>query len=35
MQDTDTGNWDEAVDLLIVGSGAGAMTAALAGHDAP
>jgi len=34
MQDTDTGNWDEAVDLLIVGSGAGAMTAALAGYDA-
>ena len=23
-------NWDQAVDLLVVGSGAGAMTAALA-----
>ena len=26
-------NWDHGVDLLIVGSGAGAMTAALAGYD--
>ena len=34
MQDTESGNWDEAVDLLIVGSGAGAMTAALVGYDA-
>ena len=34
MQDTESGNWDEAVDLLIVGSGAGAMTSALVGHDA-
>jgi 3-oxosteroid 1-dehydrogenase len=34
MQETDTGKWDEAVDLLVVGSGAGAMTAALVGHDA-
>jgi 3-oxosteroid 1-dehydrogenase len=34
MQDKHTGHWDESVDLLIVGSGAGAMTAALAGYDA-
>ena len=33
MEDTDTGHWDHTVDLLIVGSGAGAMTAGLAGHD--
>jgi len=34
MQDTKTGQWDHSVDLLIVGSGAGAMTTALAGYDA-
>ena len=33
MERKDTGNWDHTVDLLIVGSGAGAMTAALAGYD--
>ncbi len=33
MEDTDTGHWDHTVDLLIVGSGAGAMTAGLAGYD--
>jgi len=27
------GNWDESVDLLIVGSGAGAMVTGLVGHD--
>jgi 3-oxosteroid 1-dehydrogenase len=31
--DTGSGSWDHSVDLLIVGSGAGAMTAALAGRD--
>jgi len=30
---TEDGSWDHSVDLLIVGSGAGAMTAALAGCD--
>jgi 3-oxosteroid 1-dehydrogenase len=34
MQDTKTGQWDHSVDLLVVGSGAGAMSAALAGYDA-
>jgi len=34
MDNTNTGQWDHSVDLLIVGSGAGAMTAALAGYDA-
>ena len=29
----DRNGWDHAVDLLIVGSGAGAMTAALSAHD--
>jgi len=29
-----SGSWDHSVDLLVVGSGAGAMTAALVGHDA-
>jgi len=32
--DADSGSWDHSVDLLIVGSGAGAMTAGLAGSDA-
>jgi 3-oxosteroid 1-dehydrogenase len=30
---TGSGSWDHNVDLLIVGTGAGAMTAALTGHD--
>lgn len=29
----ESGNWDHSVDLLIVGSGAGAMTAAIRAHD--
>jgi 3-oxosteroid 1-dehydrogenase len=33
MESTNQGRWDHSVDLLIVGSGAGAMTAALAGCD--
>ncbi len=33
MENTDSTQWDHTVDLLIVGSGAGAMTAALAGYD--
>jgi len=33
MESTNEGRWDHSVDLLIVGSGAGAMTAALAGCD--
>jgi 3-oxosteroid 1-dehydrogenase len=33
MAETDTGKWDQTVDLLVVGSGAGAMTAALCAHD--
>jgi len=33
MSDTQSGNWDKSVDLLVVGSGAGAMTAALVGYD--
>jgi 3-oxosteroid 1-dehydrogenase len=33
MEHTDTGNWDHTVDLLIVGSGAGAMTTALTAYD--
>ncbi len=28
-----TGSWDHSVDLLVVGSGAGAMTAAIVAHD--
>jgi 3-oxosteroid 1-dehydrogenase len=31
---TPVGEWDQVVDLAIVGSGAGAMTAAVVGHDA-
>ncbi|MDH3212171.1 MAG: FAD-binding protein [Myxococcales bacterium] len=33
MTDTNTGSWDHEVDVLVVGSGAGAMTAALRAHD--
>ncbi|MFQ5699405.1 MAG: FAD-binding protein [Myxococcota bacterium] len=33
MSDAAGGDWDHSVDLLIVGSGAGAMTAALVAHD--
>jgi 3-oxosteroid 1-dehydrogenase len=33
MSDSDTSRWDEEVDLLVVGSGAGAMTAGVVGHD--
>ncbi len=31
--DTETGSWDHQVDLLVVGSGAGAMTAAIVACD--
>jgi 3-oxosteroid 1-dehydrogenase len=33
MKRTDAEGWDHSVDLLIVGSGAGAMTAAVCAHD--
>jgi 3-oxosteroid 1-dehydrogenase len=33
MTDTNTGSWDQEVDVLVVGTGAGAMTAALRAHD--
>jgi len=33
MTDASAGGWDHTVDLLVVGSGAGAMVAALAAHD--
>jgi 3-oxosteroid 1-dehydrogenase len=33
MTDTSAGKWDHTVDVLVVGSGAGAMVAALAAHD--
>jgi 3-oxosteroid 1-dehydrogenase len=33
MMQATTQSWDHTVDLLIVGTGAGAMTAALVGHD--
>lgn len=33
MSEADSGGWDHNVDLLIVGSGAGAMAAALVAHD--
>jgi 3-oxosteroid 1-dehydrogenase len=33
MSDTSARGWDHTVDLLVVGSGAGAMTAALIAHD--
>lgn len=29
-----TGAWDHAVDVVVVGSGAGALTTAIAAHDA-
>jgi 3-oxosteroid 1-dehydrogenase len=33
MTDASTRGWDHTVDLLVVGSGAGAMVAALTAHD--
>lgn len=33
LPDGSTGSWDHSVDLLVVGSGAGAMTAAIVAHD--
>jgi 3-oxosteroid 1-dehydrogenase len=33
MTETEKGSWDHTVDLLVVGSGAGAMTTALCAHD--
>jgi 3-oxosteroid 1-dehydrogenase len=33
MSEANTGSWDHEVDVLVVGSGAGAMTAALRAHD--
>jgi 3-oxosteroid 1-dehydrogenase len=33
MTDSDTGTWDHEVDVLVVGTGAGAMVAALRAHD--
>ena len=33
MSDSVAGQWDHEVDLLVVGSGAGAMTAGIVGHD--
>ena len=33
LTDTETGSWDHQVDLLVVGSGAGAMTAAIVAFD--
>jgi 3-oxosteroid 1-dehydrogenase len=33
MTQTNTEHWAQAVDLLVVGSGAGAMTAAICAHD--
>jgi 3-oxosteroid 1-dehydrogenase len=30
---SDSGNWDHSVDILIIGSGAGAMTTAICAHD--
>jgi succinate dehydrogenase/fumarate reductase flavoprotein subunit len=33
MSETNTQDWDHTVDLLVVGSGAGAMTAGIRAHD--
>lgn len=33
MENADAQSWDHEVDLLVVGSGAGAMTAGIVGHD--
>lgn len=33
MGDTGSEQWDHEVDLLVIGSGAGAMTAGIVGHD--
>jgi 3-oxosteroid 1-dehydrogenase len=33
MSESNSARWDHSVDLLVVGSGAGALTAALVGHD--
>ncbi|MFP6639604.1 MAG: FAD-binding protein, partial [Myxococcota bacterium] len=33
MSDSVAGQWDHEVDLLVVGSGAGGMTAGIVGHD--
>ncbi|MAI78763.1 MAG: 3-oxosteroid 1-dehydrogenase, partial [Deltaproteobacteria bacterium] len=33
MSDSVEGQWDHEVDLLVIGSGAGAMTTGIVGHD--
>ncbi len=33
MSEGSTGNWDEEFDLVVIGSGAGAMTAGIVAHD--
>ena len=33
MSDARIGDWDEEFDLVVIGSGAGAMTAGITAHD--